>query len=171
MGGIVLTESDMRATRAALGWQSVYATNGRSSGKHQFEVVFVAGTSTSRPMAGLADKSNAANVPSFYLGQNTVPVQESVGYWGNGSLYWRLTTATGSAAASATAVNDVITVTIDLTIPTPEAKFYRNGVLSNTRTLPSGKAWYPAASVQSGGSARLVVAGLSHPVAGFTEWG
>lgn len=169
--GITLSESDMRATKGTAGWQTAYATVGKSSGKWQFEVVFLAGTSTNRPFAAIADKTNSANVILFYAGNNAVGVQESVGYWGNGTLYWRMSTATGSTSALSTATNDIITVTIDMTLGTPEASFYRNGTLSNTRTLPTGKTWFPATSLQGGGSARLVVASLTHPVSGFSDWG
>ena len=171
--GITLSSGDMIATKAAAGWASVYGTTGKASGKWQVEYVYLTGAGTNRPMAGLADKTNASNVLATYIGNPSASVQESLGYWGNlGRLYFNLSgIGTGDPTGTATNINDIVTVTLDLTLGTPQAQIYRNGTLVHTRTLPSGKTWFPACSLQGGGSVQLRVTGLTHPQAGFVDWG
>lgn len=171
--GISLSASDMIATKSATGLTSVYGTNGKSAGKWQIEYVYLGGAAANSPLAGLADKTNAANVLATYIGNSGSTVHESLGYWGNfGRLYYNLSgIGTGDPAGASTNVNDVITVTLDLSLVTPEAKFYRNGALIHTRTLPSGKTWFPAASVQGWGSVQIRPSSLAHPQSGFSDWG
>lgn len=170
---VVLSSGDLVATKSGGGWQTTFGTVGKSSGKWQFEIVFVAGSSTNRPFASLSDKTNIANLMTTYTGNPGATTLESMGYWGNGTFYWNLTTGTSptGVAVPGTSVTNVITVTLDLTQVTPEAQFYLNGSLQRTQSLPSGKTWYPATSLQGGGSVRLVPSSLTHPQSGFTDWG
>lgn len=170
---ITLSDSDRVALRSGgTGWQTVYGTTGKSSGKWQFEVVFLAGTLSNRPFASLADKINLANLLNSYTGNADATVAESLGYWGHARIYYNLSTGSNFLSVAASAINDIITVTLDLTLGTPEAKFYKNGALLGVVILPTGKTWYPASSLQgSGTSTRLVASGLTYSQSGFTDWG
>jgi len=159
------------ATGGITNWQSVFATAGKSSGKWQFEIEHLGGTSTSRPFAAIADKTNASNLLATYAGNNSASVSESVGYWGNGRVYWKLSTGSSEIGVGGTNAGMKITIALDLTLPTPEAKFYRDGVLQLTRALPVGKTWFPMCSLANSASqAMLHCSGLEFPVSGFSEW-
>lgn len=166
---IVLSNGNMDATGGIGAFQTVYGTSGKASGKWQFEIIHISGISTARAIAGLADKTNSANLLATYCGNNGATVKESIGYWGNGTLYRNLTAGATNSAVTATAVNDVITIALDADLLT--AKFYLNGVLKETTTLPSGKIWFPAASVNgSTCTARLRTNTLAYPVVGHSDW-
>lgn len=166
---VVLSNANLDATKTGGGWESVYGTNGKSAGKWQFEIAGVSGGGFN-VFAGIADKTNLANVLATYIGNNGASVIESVGYWGNGRIYRNLTAGAGETAVSAWGDGEIITVTLDLTVP--EVKFYLNGAtLAGTVSLPAGKTWFPATSMQSDGKTRLDVSGLTYPKTGFTDWG
>lgn len=167
---IVLTNGNIDAENATGVWRTVYGTTGRSSGKYAYEIVFLAGSAATRPFASVADKTNMANVQATYTGNSSFNTKESAGYWGNGNLYYYLSTsAPGFVAVPATAVNDIITVAIDFSVP--EASFYKNGVHVHTLALPAGKTLFPASSLNGGGKVRLIPSGLTYLPAGFSEWG
>ena len=167
---ITLSNGGLDAEKATTGWNSALGTIGKSGGKYAFEVVFLAGGSVNRPFAALADKTNLATIVGTFVG-NTGAVNESIGYWGNGRVYFNLSPDAPDAilGLAATAVSDVITVAMDLVAL--EVKFYRNGAIIHTHSLPAGKTWFPACSVQGGGKARLRPSGLAYLPSGFSEWG
>ena len=170
---ITLSAANMQAEKATTGFQSVYGTVGKSTGKWQFEIKHLAVVGVNGPIFGIGDKANTANMLSSHPGRTVDTVFESIG-WAVGATMHRRLTATTSAAAFGTssALNDIITVTLDLTLGTPEAKFYLNGsLMSSAVTLPTGKTWYPIVGLRSGGKVGLTPAALVHPQSGFSDWG
>ena len=166
--GIVLSNSNLDASIASgAAWKSVLGTNGKASGRWQFEIILVSGGSA---FAAIADKSDIALMLSTYVGNYTSAI-EGVGYWGNGIVYRCLSSGTGSVSAGAWDTTNIITVALDLSSATNTVKFYRDGVLQNTTNIPSGKTWFPATTVENSKKTRLIPAGLTYPVAGYTEWG
>lgn len=166
---IVLSDGNLSAEGGLAEWQSVYASEGKSSGKWQFEIVIVGAVGVLRAFAALADKTNLANLLNTYTGNPGATVKESLGYWGNGTFYRNLTAGATNSAVTATAAGDVITVALDA--DTATAYWYRNGTLARTEALPAGKTWYPAASVNGGGSkVTLRTTGLTYPQSGFADW-
>jgi hypothetical protein len=143
-------------------------TVGKSaSGKYQYEVLCVAAPSGNQ-IAGVADRSNLTATTTTYLGNGSV---EAVGH-ALSAIDTALSaggTVTGTGASWA--VGDVLTFALDLTLGTPTITIYKNGAVERTVTLPTGKTWCPAASMESSGILRLKTASLTYPVAGFTDWG
>jgi hypothetical protein len=173
---IVLSNSDRDATKAGAGYQTVYGTQGRSSGRYAFEMLVTARPSVSTILIGFADKTNTAGVLATYLGNNSGPV-ETVGYndeaSGNSRLFRRMTVG-NTAGASGTypyAAGDVITV--DLNFSTNTFAFYKNGTLTSWTGIAftPGKTYFPAVSLQSGAAVRLITTGLSYLPSGASEWG
>jgi hypothetical protein len=75
-------------------------------------------------------------------------------------------------SAHTSAVNDIITITLDLTLGTPEANFYLNGSLMGSAvTLPTGKTWFPVGGLRTGSKIKLIPASLTYPQSGFSDWG
>ena len=163
-----LSSSDMRAQNTDSGFQSVYATNGRSSGKYAFELDSL-GANGSDYLMGIANKANTATVLTTYIGNNGASTQSSFGYWGNGRVYRNSTIDAGETNVSTYSVGTVITVAVDMTANT--VAFYAAGSLIRTENIPSGQTWYPAAAVRNSGTAILKVSSLSHLPSGFTAWG
>jgi hypothetical protein len=164
--GIALSSGDLHAAKAGGGWATVFGTMGKGAGKWQFEIV--GRSATIYMFAGIADKSNLAGALATYIGDNS-GVVETAGYWNNGFEYHNLTGGAGNSGRPTWSNTDIITVTLDMTAP--EARFYRNGVFVYTLALPSGKTWYPATSIQSGGEVDLVPSALTYPQSGFSDWG
>lgn len=168
---IALSNGNLTAAGSSSGvFNTVYGTLGKSSGKWQYEIVIDGGTAAERPLASMADKTNVANLLGTYTGNSGATVKESLGYWGNGFFYRNLTAGASNNAVTATAINDVVTIALD--VAANAAYWYLNGVLKRTETLPAGKTWYPAASCNGGASkVTLRTGSLTYPVSGFTDWG
>ena len=176
---IVLSNGNLDATKAAAGYQTVYGTQGRSSGRYAFEVLVTARPSISTILIGIADKTNSASVLTTYIGNNGGPV-ETLGYNdNNGSstasrLFKRMTVGTSTTGVGGVAglytTGDVITVDVDFS--TNLCDMYKNGVLRyGSIAITSGKTYFPAASLQSAAAVRLITTGLSHLPSGATAWG
>lgn len=170
---VVLSAGDMQAEKAPTVYESVYATVGKSSGKWQFEIKHLAVPGANGPIFGIGDKANTANMLRSHPGRTVDTVFESIG-WGVNALLHRRLTATTSAVSfgTASAVNDIITITLDLTLGTPEANFYLNGSLMGSAvTLPTGKTWFPIGGLRTGSKIELIPASLTYPQSGFSDWG
>lgn len=134
--------------------------------KYQFEIVIVSGVPNVK-MAGLADKTNSASVIAGNLA-NSAAI-ESVGYLDSGLLYRNLSTGVSSGSATASSNGDIVTIALDLSVPS--VQLFLNGSSIGTVPLPSGKTWYPVASLRNTSSCRLVPSSLTYPQPGFTDWG
>lgn len=163
-----LSSADMRASNSNSGFQSVYATNGRSSGKYAFELEAGANNGVDYLM-GIANKANTATVLTTYIGNNGASTQSSFGYWGNGRVYRNSTIDAGETNVATFIVGSVITVAVDMNEDTVD--FYKDGSLIRTEGIPSGQTWFPAAATRSSGIVILKVSSLSHLPSGFTAWG
>jgi hypothetical protein len=148
----------------------VYATHGKSSGKWQFELKITGlpvGQSNG-PYLGVADKTNIASV----LTGIAVSYVEAIQRYEGQNAYVKLTGDTATVSlTSYINLDGVITVTLDLDASPPVASFYKNGTLEFTRNLPTGKTWYPCASIRRSSVILLVPVSLEHPQTGFTDWG
>lgn len=177
---IVLSNGDMDATKVASGYQTVYGTQGRSSGRYAFEVLVTAKPSISTILIGIADKTNSAGVIATFLGNNSGPLQ-TLGYNDdNGSstaarIFRRMTVGTSTSPISGTGnlytAGDIITV--DVNFGTNAYQFYKNGVAltgAGTGSI-TASTYFPGASVQSNAAVRLITTGLSYLPSGATEWG
>lgn len=164
---ITLTNSNIDAARIGTGLQTVFGTTGRSSGKYQFEIVQLGGTTTARPIMGVADKTNGVAMQGSYIGNTGM--EYSLGLWGNGQIYGNLGGGLIRTSSSTTSTNDVVTVMVDM--DNDEIEIFLNGVSKYTTSVPSGKTWYPAASMNQNGAVRIRVTGMSYPQPGFSDWG
>jgi hypothetical protein len=174
---IVLSNGNLDATKAGSGYQTVYTTQGRSSGRYAFEMIVTARPSASSILIGFADKTNSAGVLVTFLGNNSGPV-ETTGFndnngAGNSRLYRRMTAGNtnGTASPYAYTVGDI--VTFDVNIGAGTFSVYMNGVLAGFTNTPltSGKTYFPAASLQAGAAVRFIPVGLTYLPSGSTEWG
>lgn len=168
---VSLASGDSDATKSGSTYQSVYGDVGKSSGAWQFElkVVGLPAGGANGPMLGLADKTNSSNIINGQLAVSGGTSKESLARYD--TTYRKDLTGDTSTISglSTVALNDVITITVDLSIP--EIKLYKNGTIFVTTTLPSGKTWYPAASIRRASVVRLVSSSLQYPQSGFTNWG
>lgn len=172
---VVLSNGDLDATKAGSGYQSVYGTQGRSSGRYAFEIVTTVQSALSTLSMGIADKTNAAGVIATFLGNNAGPV-ETIGYNAHTSnrYYRRMTAGNISGNVMSGAVNAVSTViTVDVNFAANTVTFYQNGIALTPSgiAITSGVTYFPAASVQSGSAVRLRTTGLTHLPSGATPWG
>lgn len=172
---VVLSNGNLDATKAASGYQSVYGTVGRNSGRYAFEIITTAQSALSTLSMGIADKTNTAGVIVTFLGNNAGPV-ETVGYNAHTSnrYYKRMTVGNingGGLSGAVNAVSTVVTVDVDFSANT--VTFYQNGSVMTPSAIPitSGKTYFPAASIQSGSAVRLRTIGLAHLPSGATAWG
>jgi hypothetical protein len=171
---ITLSNGNLDAAKTAGGgYQTVLASKGVSTGKWQFEmetVVFDSGTSG--PVIGIADKSNLSSVLASYLGDNSGSV-EAIGLRGDGTLYRCLSGGAGTGTVTGLiggGVGTHFTLAVDLDSSPPTLKIYRDNGLVTTINLPTGKTWFPAASVDAGNVQRIRHTGLLFPQAGYTDW-
>lgn len=177
---VVLSNANLDATKAAAGYQTVYGTQGRSSGRYAFEVLVTERPSISTILIGIADKTNSAGVIVTYLGNNGGP-EQTLGYNdNNGSttqsrLFRRMTVGNINGnggiggSASCYAAGDVITVDVDFAGNV--CNMYENGVLRHGPIAITAATYFPAASLQSAAAVRLITTGLSHLPSGATAWG
>lgn len=174
---IVLSNGNLDATKASAGYQTVYTTQGRSSGRYAFEMIVTSRPSASSILIGFADKTNSAGVLVTFLGNNSGPV-ETTGFndnngSGNSRLYRRMTVGNtnGTASPYAYTVGDI--VTFDVNIGAGTFTVYMNGAFAGFTNIPltSGKTYFPAASLQTGAAVRFIPTGLTYPPSGSTEWG
>lgn len=159
---VVLSNGNADATNAS-GWQTVLGTAGKSSGKWAVEIVCV--TTGGNHMGGIADLANLVTKLATYSGNSA----EGCGYAVN-NLYFNMTSsASKTGSFIAWGAGDTLTIALDISALT--AIFYVNGVQSQTLSgLPSGKTWYPSASMESGGKQRIRTTSLLYPVATYSEW-
>lgn len=180
---ISLSNGNLDATKSGSGYQSVYGTNGRSSGRYAFEFVVTAIPSVSALLVGIADKTNSALMITSYIGNSSGPV-EAFGLndndtGGSSRRYQKMTAASMSGASSSPAYSTVgAVVTVDVNMTTNTVAFYINGVgitaaavTIGPMAITSGKTYYPAASIQNGAAISLRTSGLSYLPSGSTEWG
>lgn len=173
---VILSNSDLDATKAGAGYQSVYGTQGRSAGRYAFEIITTAQSALSTLSIGIADKTNTAGVIATYLGNNGGPV-ETVGYNAHTSnrYYRRMTVGNVSGTTmSGGVVNAVSTVmTVDVNFASNTVTFYQNGTVLTPSgiAVTSGVTYFPAASIQSGSAVRLRTTGLTYLPSGAAEWG
>lgn len=161
---VVLSNGNMDAeVPGSTSWRTAVATNGKASGKWQYEAIGFVGN----VIVGVTDRGNLANLLGQYLG-SSVGGPEKIGYFGSGTIYRNLSSGVGNSPATAYAVGDVITVTLDA--DSAAVSFYKNGVFVATRALPVGKTWWPAASVELGKRVRIRPVSLQYPVSGYSEW-
>lgn len=172
---VVLSNSDLDATKSGSGYQSVYGTQGRSSGRYAFEIITTVQSALSTISMGIADKTNTAGVIVTFLGNNSGPV-EVVGYNAHTSnrYYKRMTVGNingGGLSGAVNAVSTVVTVDVDFSANT--VTFYQNGSAMTPSSIPitSGKTYFPAASIQSGSAVRLRTTSLAHLPSGASAWG
>lgn len=171
---IVLSNSDRDATKAGSGYQTVYGTQGRSSGRYAFEVLVVS-TTDGALVIGAADKTNSAAVITSYLGDNAGAVETvGVNNFSAGRWYKRMTV--GNVNGSSTGVLDFSTgqtITVDVDFAGNTISFYRNGgaFTLNPTAITSGKTYFPGVSIQSGAVARIITSGLTYLPVGSTAWG
>ncbi len=174
---IALSNGNLDATKAGSGYQTVYTTQGRSSGRYAFEMIVTARPSASSILVGFADKTNSAGVLGTFLGSNSGPV-ETTGFnsdngAGNSRLYRRMTVGqtTGITSPYAYGVGDI--VTFDVNIGAGTFTVYKNGVPAgfNNTPLTTGKTYFPAASLQADAAVRFIPTGLTYLPSGATEWG
>lgn len=163
--GIVLSNSNRDATKTG-SWGTVLGDIGRSgSGKWAFEVICV--STAGNHMGGLADKTATQSTRTgTYLGNSGV---EAGGYAVN-NLYLQVSSGSQSGSFIVWGAGDVLTIALDLDSATPAAYWYVNGVLGKTTTLPTGKTWYPGASIENGGVQRIRGRSLAHLPSGYSEW-
>lgn len=164
---VTLTNGNMDAARLGTGLQTAFGTTGRSSGKYQFEIIQIDGSTTSRPIMGVADKTNGVAMQNSYIGNTGM--ENSLGLWGNGQIYGNLGSGLIRPSSTATSTNDVVTVAVDM--DNDHIEIFLNGVSQYATPVPSGETWFPAASMNQNGVARLRVTGLAYPQSGFTDWG
>lgn len=173
---VVLSNGDLDATKAAAGYQTVYGTQGRSSGRYAFEILVTARPSASSILIGIADKTNSAGVIATFLGNNSGPV-ETAGYndfisGSNGRIFRRMTVGNINGALTG-GYNFPDVITLDVNFSSNTIVYYKNGsaIAYGAIAITSGKTYFPAASLQSGSAVRLITTGLSYLPSGATEWG
>lgn len=168
---IILSDGNLAAEKVATGYRSVYGTVSKTSGKWQFEVEHVATLAANGPIVGLADKSNQSAVFDNQIGlTGGISTQQSLGWRVSGHIYKDLTGDRGlSAVGTASSLGDIIGITLDLTLGTPQFAAYKNGTLLGIVSLPSSVTWFPATSVRTSGKVKLKTT-LVYPVSGFTQW-
>lgn len=175
---ITLSNGDLDAIKTTSGYQTVYGTQGRSSGHYAFEMTVLANPNPSAILIGIADKTDPTSVIGTYLGDNSGSV-ETLGYNDyQGALpdtsrvFKRMTVGNESGNSSPRYdTGDVITVEVNFA--TNEAQFYKNGVAITRGLIPitSGKTYYPAASLQNSASVRIRTTSLAFLPSGATAWG
>lgn len=172
---VTLSNGDLDAAKAGAGYETVYGTQGRSSGRYAFEIVTTVLPALSTLMVGVADKTNTAGMLVTFIGNNSGPV-EAIG-WNNHttSRYFKRMTVGNvngtTMSLSAYNLGDVVTIDVDMGANT--LTFYKNGavVTPSGIAITSGKTYYPAASIQSGSAVRIRTTGLSYLPSGATAWG
>lgn len=172
---VTLSNGDLDAAKAGAGYETVYGTQGRSSGRYAFEIVTTVLPSLSTLLVGVADKTNTAGMLITFIGNNSGPV-EAIG-WNNHTTsryYKRMTVGNANGTTmslSAYNLGDVVTFDVDMDANT--LSFYKNGSLVTPSgiAITPGKTYFPAASIQSGAAVRIRSTGLSYPPSGATAWG
>lgn len=171
---IALSNGDLDAQWSGAGWQSVRGTNGRDAGLRQFELEAI--LVDSFVLLGAVNQ-DFASYTDFVGNSTNTSGCGSLGYHcqSGASWYEHLESNASSSGAHGNPITsgDVFGVGIDFSGGNT-IKFYKNGTLVLTRsgftTLDGSKLWYPAASVQQSGQARLRCSGLTFPIAGYTAW-
>lgn len=174
---ITLSNGNLDAIKTTSGYQTVYGTQGRNSGRYAFEMIVLANPTPSAILVGIADKTNSASVVTTYLGDNSGSV-ETLGYndyqgaiANTGRVFKRMTVGNESGNTSPRYdVGDV--VTCDVNFGTNQAQFYKNGVAITRGLIPitSGKTYYPGASLQNSASVRIRTTSLAFLPSGAAAW-
>lgn len=136
---ITLSNSNKTATGGTGSWQTVRANQGKTTGKHYWEMGYTVGSSS---LAGISDSSVTTSSP---IGGDARGLGVQVT---TGELVFGATTGN---AVSSFSTADVIGYALDADART--LKVYLNNVLSNTYSLPSFVgAIYPAVSFIENGA-------------------
>lgn len=163
--GIALSNGNLDADNRTSGFRTAFGTKGRSVGRFAFEIVHLAGTSTNRPIMGVADKTNGLELQRDYIGNSGR--EFSLGLWGHGQIYGNFGDGLIRPGAAATSPSDIVTVAVDMNIN--ELEIFLNGASLYATSIPAGKVWYPAASIRLA-TVRLRTIGLTYPQPGFSNW-
>jgi hypothetical protein len=169
---VVLSNSNLTATKAAAGFQTVRGCISKSSGKRYFEInVVVASSSPTGILAGVADAGMALTVR--YLGEANAGAKKSTGRWNAGFWYRNLTNTGGFIASTTFGAGDVVGMEVDFAAFT--IKLY-NGLTGAQVgvTFTDATPWpalYPAMTMQGGGSGTLNSSGpFAFLPAGAVPW-
>jgi len=169
------TDSTIATSNATTGWGSVFATLGRSTGKHYFEIL-CNDVKTTWLFGGIGNGSAGTGT---YLGDSAGAGNHG-GLWcnqGGGDIaawYDKLTdTPTNGNPSPNTKVTNGQTIGIAVDMDALQVSWYVQNVHRVTRTLKAGQTWYPALSLKASAFAtgRFKSADFAYsPPAGFSPW-